>query len=122
MRPHSCNSRYTGSEAQEPSCLHRLAEKRVERLAAGILEQQRGPAVFAHKRQRPHQRPSVQFIPQSVFVSQLINEAWWGLFRGGEHGQHGLAVAVIAIQPSSAEEALTILAQDCEASGPARSE
>jgi hypothetical protein len=31
-----------------------LAKEPVERLAAGILKQQHGPPVFAHKRQRPH--------------------------------------------------------------------
>jgi hypothetical protein len=61
-------------------------------------------------------------ILQSVFVSQTINEARRGVFRGGKHRQHGLAVAVTVITPPSAENALTVLAQHCEAVGPARAE
>jgi hypothetical protein len=78
--------------------------------------------VLAHKRQRPHRRPTVQFILQSVFVSQPINETRRGVFRGGKHGQHGGPEAIPVITPSSAEDALTILAQHQEAASPARSE
>jgi hypothetical protein len=31
----------------------RSAEERIERLAPGVLKEQHGPPVFAHKRQRP---------------------------------------------------------------------
>jgi hypothetical protein len=55
-------------------------------------------------------------------VSQPINEAWRGVFRAGKHGQDGLAVAAAVITPSSAEDALTILAQHREAASPSRSE
>jgi hypothetical protein len=78
--------------------------------------------VFAHKRQRPRRRPTVQFILQSVFMSQLINEGRRRVFRGGEHGQHGGPVAITVIAPSSAEDALTILQQHREATNPARGE
>jgi hypothetical protein len=78
--------------------------------------------VFPHKRQRPHCRPTVQFIFQSVFVSQPINEAWRRVFRGGKHGQHGGPLAIIVITPSSAEDALTILPQHREAASPTRSQ
>jgi hypothetical protein len=53
-------------------------------------------------------------------VNQPIDEAWRGVFRAGEHGQDGLAVAIAVTKLSSAEDALTILAQHREAS--ARSE
>jgi hypothetical protein len=55
-------------------------------------------------------------------MSQLINEGRRGVFRGGEHGQHGGPVAITVIAPSSAEDALTILQQHREATNPARSE
>jgi hypothetical protein len=55
-------------------------------------------------------------------MSQLIKEAWRGVFRGGKHGQNGLAVATTVIKPSSAKDALTIPAQHREATRPARSE
>jgi len=44
------------------------------------------------------------------------------VFRAGKHGQDGFAVAVTVITPSSAEDALTILAQHREAASPACSE
>jgi hypothetical protein len=55
-------------------------------------------------------------------MSQLVNEAWRGLFQGGEHGKHCGSVPITVITPSSAEDALTILPQDGEAASPARSE
>jgi hypothetical protein len=53
-------------------------------------------------------------------MSQLINEGRWGLFRGGEHGQHGGPVANTVIAPPSAEDALTILQQHREATNSTR--
>ena len=41
-------------EAQEASHLHRRAQDPVERIASRILEQQHGPAAFAHELQRAH--------------------------------------------------------------------
>jgi hypothetical protein len=78
--------------------------------------------VFAHKRQRPRRRSTVQFILQSVFMSQLVNEGRRGVFRGGEHGQHNGPVALTVIAPSAAEDAFTILPQHREATNPVRSE
>ena len=55
-------------------------------------------------------------------MSQAINEAWRRVFEGGEYGQHGGAVAITVITPSSAEDALTILRQHREVTGAAGSE
>jgi len=44
-------------------------------------------------------------------MSQLSNEGRCRVLRGGEHGQHGGAVAITVIAPSSAKDALTILKQ-----------
>jgi hypothetical protein len=55
-------------------------------------------------------------------MSQPIIEVWRGVFRGGEHGQHGGPVAITVITPSSAEHALTILRQHREAISSACSE
>ena len=51
--------RHADGEAQEASHLHRRAENPVERLAAGVLEHQHGPAMVAHKLQRPHRPGAV---------------------------------------------------------------
>ena len=55
-------------------------------------------------------------------MSQPINEAWRGIFRRGNHGQHSGSGAITVIAPSSAEDALTILTQHTEVTSPARSE
>jgi hypothetical protein len=52
-------------------------------------------------------------------MSQPIIEVWRGVFRGGEHGQHGGPVAITVITPSSA---FTILRQHREAISSACSE
>jgi hypothetical protein len=61
-------------------------------------------------------------ILQAIFVSQPTNEARLGVFIGEKHGQDSGPVAVTIITPSSAEDALTILAQHHEAASPDRSE
>jgi hypothetical protein len=99
-----------------------LAENPGERPAPGVFKEQHGPLVFAHKRQRPRCRPTVQFVLQFVFMRQLINEGRRGVFRGGEHGKHGGPFAITVIAPSSAEDALAILQQYREATNPARAE
>ena len=98
------------------------AEQPVERLAAGILEQQHGPPRFAHELQRPHRPRPVQFVLQPVFVRQPINEAGRGMLRGREDGQHGGPLTVAAIPPSSAQDALAVLLQYLEITIPARAE
>ena len=50
------------------SDLHGLPQEPVERLAAGVLKQEHGPPLFAHQRQRPRRRGTVQLIFQCVFV------------------------------------------------------
>ena len=59
-------------EVQEASDFRRRAKQLVERLAAGILEHQRGLTLVADERQRPHRPAFVQFVPQSVLVGQAI--------------------------------------------------
>jgi predicted phosphoribosyltransferase len=95
-----------------------LTKKPVERLASGVLKQQYDPPVLAHKRQRPHRRSTVQFIPQSVFVIQPTNETWGRVFQRGKHGEHSGPAAISVITPCSAEDALTMLRQHCDAVGP----
>jgi hypothetical protein len=114
-------SRQTGGDVQEPSHLHRLAEEAGERLAPGVLKQQHGLPALAHKCQWLHRPRAVHLGFQCVLVSQPIGEAWRGVFRGGQHGQHGGPDAIPVIAPSSAEEALTFLVQDRKAPSSARS-
>ena len=76
-------------EAQEASHLHGRAEQPLERLAAGILEHQHGPAAFADELQRPHRPGPVQLVLQSVFVGEAIEGGGCRMLRGGQHGQHG---------------------------------
>ena len=49
-------------EAQEATHLHWGTEQSVERLAAGILEHQYGPAAFTPKLQRPQSPCTVQLV------------------------------------------------------------
>ena len=101
-------------EAQEASHLHRRAEQPVERLAAGILQHQHGPAAVADELQRPHRPRPVQLVLQAVFVSQAIQGRRCRMLRGGQHGQHGVPVAVGARAPCPAEHAVAVLPQDLE--------
>jgi hypothetical protein len=41
-------------------------------------------------------------------MSQPINEAWRGMFKGGKHGQHGAPGAITVITPASAKNSFAI--------------
>jgi hypothetical protein len=69
------------------------AEHPVERLAARILQHQDGLSVLAQQRERPHCPRTVQLILQSVFMRQAIEAARRRGIRGGNDGQHRVAVA-----------------------------
>jgi hypothetical protein len=42
--------RYSSSDVQERSHFHGSTEERFERLAPGVVKEQHGPPMFAHKR------------------------------------------------------------------------
>ena len=96
-------------EAQEASHLQRRAEQPVERLAARILEHQHGPAAVAPKFQRPCRPRPVQLILQAIFVSEAIEGGRYRMLPGGRHGKHRIPVAVGALAPCPAEDALAVL-------------
>src|SRR5258706_10253763 len=103
-------------QAQEEIHLERHAEQSLERLAAGILEHQRGPAALTKQLEWTHRPRPVQLLLQSIFVSKTIQSGRRRMLRSGEHGQHesrGVAMAI-----SSAEDALTVLPENLEAATP----
>ena len=81
------------------------ADQSLERFAARILEQQRRPAAFAAKRERPRRPRGVERVPQFIFVGKAIERCRRRALRGGRHGQHRAAASVVAQAPSSAEDA-----------------
>ena len=99
-------------EAQEASHLHRCAEQPIERLAAGILEHQHDPAAVSHELQRSHRPRAVQFVLQSIFVSEAIEDGGVRMLPDGPRRQYSTAVAAGARTPSSAEGEITVLPQD----------
>ena len=87
----------------------------LERLAAGILEQQRRSTAFAGQRERPRRPCGVELVPQFIFVGKAIEAGRRRALRGGQHGQHGAAAAVVVRAPPAAEDAFAILPQDLTA-------
>jgi hypothetical protein len=61
-------------DAQKLRHIHRLAEQLIERLAAGILEQQRRSIAFAAKRERPRRPRGVERVPQFIFMGKAIED------------------------------------------------
>jgi hypothetical protein len=102
-------------ELQERSHRHRLTEQPLQRLATRVLQHKRGPTAFAPEFERPHRPRSVELILQSVFVGEALEDVGRRLLCGGQHGQHGAAIAIGARAPSSAEHAMfAVLPQDLE--------
>jgi hypothetical protein len=86
----------------------------VERLAAGIFEQQHGSTTFALERQRPYRPRVVQLILQFVFVGETSKAGGGWVRRSGQHGQDGASSAVGASAPPPAKDAIVVLPQDLE--------
>ena len=57
---------------REAPHFHRLADKPSERFAAGVIEHQHGPAMFAHEFQRPRRPGPVQFAFQLVVMGEAV--------------------------------------------------
>src|SRR5208337_3715487 len=105
-------------EAQEASRLHRFAHEPLQRLAARILEQQRGSAVFADKRKRPRSPCGVEFVPQFIFVDKALENDRQRAIRQGQHRQHRPTALPAVRAPSPAEDAFVVLPQNLEISLP----
>jgi hypothetical protein len=105
---------HTDGETQEASHRHGLAEQATKRLAAGILQHEHDLAKVLDELQRPHGPRTVQFVLQSIFVSETLEDGGGRMLRDGPHRQHGTAIAVRARAPSSAEDTITVLPQDLE--------
>ena len=88
-------------KAQKAPHFHWRAKKPIERLAARILKHQYGPTGFMYEVQRPYRPRTIQFVPQRVFVSEVIEDGGRRVLCGGQHGQHGISVAVWGTAPYS---------------------
>jgi hypothetical protein len=71
-----------------------------------------------HKLQRSHRPRIVQMVLQRVFVSEAIEAVTGRVLRSGEHNQHRVPVAVVAIAPSPAEDTIAVLPRYPEATMP----
>src|SRR5882672_5612511 len=103
-------------QAQEVVRLQGRAEQPLERLPAGILEHQHGPAAFSDKLKRTRRPRPVQFLLQSIFVSKTIQGGRRGMLCSRKHGQHGAVSVGVATDP--AEDVFAILQQDLEVGTP----
>ena len=65
-----------------------------EWLAAWVLEQQRRSTGFVRQRERPRRPRGVEFVPQSVFMSEAIEDGRGRPLRSGQHGEHRAAAAL----------------------------
>src|SRR5882672_9468626 len=99
-------------QAQEVVRLQGRAEQPLERLPAGILEHQHGPAAFSDKLKRTRRPRPVQLLLQSIFVSKTIQDGRRGMLCSRQHGQHGAVSVGVATDP--AEDAFAVLPQDLE--------
>ena len=67
MRPSESRGNVHG-RAQEPPCFHRLAEEALERLAAGVLDQERKPPLVRLQSQGPGGPGRIELLAQRVSV------------------------------------------------------
>src|SRR5580704_12772009 len=105
-------------QAQKEVHLERHAEQSLERLAAGILEHQHGPAALTNQPEWTRRPRPIQLLLQSILVSKTIEGGRRAMLCSRLHGQHESRVVAMAI--SSAEDALTVLPDNLEAAIPVR--
>jgi len=74
-------------------------ELALQRLAAGILEHQHGPAALTDKFERPQRPRTVEFVPQSIFMCETTNNGGMRAFRDGPNRQYRPALPVGARTP-----------------------
>ena len=82
-------------KAKERTDFHRLAEKSLERLATGILKEEQGPTISAHKIERPDGPGCVKLILQTVFVSQAVEDSRRRLLRDRQDDQNRPKAALL---------------------------
>jgi hypothetical protein len=104
----------TDCKAQERTDFHRLADKSLERLATGILKEEQGPTISAHKIERPDGPSRVKLILQIVFVSQAVEDSRRGLLSDRQDDQNRPKAAASVTTPRAAERMLGVLPQDLE--------
>ena len=100
-------------KAKERTDFHRLADKSLERLATGILEEEQGPTISAHKIERPDGPGCVKLILQIVFVSQAVEDSRRRVLRDRQCDQNR-PKAVSLTAPPAAERMLGVLPKDLE--------
>ena len=101
-------------KAKERTDFHRLADKSLERLATGILKEEQGPTISAHKIERPDGPGCVKLILQIVFVSQAVEDSRRRLLRDRQDDQNRPKAAASLTTPPAAERMLGVLPQDLE--------
>ena len=86
-------------ETQECPQFHGRVELALQRLAAGILEHQHGPAALTDQLERPQRPCTVEFVPQSIFMCETINNGGMRALRDGPNRQYRPALPVGARTP-----------------------
>src|SRR5882757_4821994 len=89
----------------------------IERQATGILEDQHSPSTFADELKRPYRPCAVQFVLQSIFMSETIEGGRCRMFHRRQHGQYTGQIS-IGVTPSSVDDAFAVLPQDLEVAIP----
>jgi serine/threonine protein kinase len=80
-------------EAQEAPQLHRRSDDHGERFAAGVLERQHGPTVFADELNRPRHPGAIQFAFQFKLMGQAVEGGGRRAFSNRQLNQHAVPVA-----------------------------
>ncbi len=65
--------RQCAGHAQEKTCLHRLLDEVIERLASRVCQQQQQATVTMHQCERPNRPLRIKFVPQRVLMFESLN-------------------------------------------------
>ena len=86
-------------ESQKSSDLHGLADKAIEGLASGVLDNQHRPPGLAHELHRPQRPRTVEVVLEFVFVCETIDALKRRMLSAGEDGCESIPMALIIIAP-----------------------
>ena len=99
VEPAKCGRQRHG-EPQKSSDLHRLADKAIEGLTSGVLDNQHRPPALAHELQWPQRPVGSEVVLEFVFAGETIDALERRMLGAGKDGYESVPVARGIIAPS----------------------
>ena len=110
VEPAKCGRQRHG-EPEKSSDLHGLADKAIEGLTSGVLDNQHRPPALAHELHWPQRPVGSEVVLEFVFVGETIDALERRMLGAGKDGDERVPIARSTIAPESAKGTSGVLPQ-----------